>query len=168
MDVSKIFAKSSAQLKQETTEDGWESEGGAIYAPPEDNITEKEKDSVKKVLSRPIPALISMTTPVSDLHPLSQKFLAALNEVRQLHFRKGADYGTQEDPFFNIRDGCEEFGISPWKAAAKAANDPMVRIKQYAKTGTLENESVRDSFLDAANYFLIALVLWEEENEKES
>ena len=109
-------------------------------------------------------AIFSITAPFYPvLHPLSKKFYEALDEIGELHRIKGADYGSAEDPFLNIREG-EEFGIEPWKSAINRGNDKMVRIKLYAKTGTLENESVRDSFLDLANYALIALVLWEEAN----
>lgn len=136
-----------------------EQEIGYDIEPVEEDV-EVIKDIDKSVRD----ATLTMTTYAEPiLHPLSQKFYEALDEVGNLHRIKGKDYGSADDPFLNVREG-EEFGIDPWKSAANRANDKMVRIKKYAQTGRLENESVRDSFLDLANYALIALVLWEEAN----
>jgi len=98
-------------------------------------------------------------------HPLSQRFHDLLAEAGALHDKKQKDYGSSDDPFFNLRDG-SEFGIPPWVVAMSKGNDKMVRIKNYAKTGTLANEGVEDSFMDLAVFALIARVLWEEENAK--
>ncbi len=100
-----------------------------------------------------------------DLHPLYAKYNFILAELVTLRDKKGKDYGTAEDPFANVR-GAQEFGVKPWIGAANSANEALTRIKQFAKTGKLENDSVRDSMLDLANYAIITLVLWEEENER--
>jgi hypothetical protein len=39
-------------------------------------------------------------------------------------------------------------------------NEKMVRSKSYLKNGSLANEGVEDSLIDAANYALIALRLF--------
>ena len=150
LDIGNLFPKTKEQ------------EIGHDVEPVEEEVsydTEVIKDIDKAVRD----ATLTMTAPFIPIHPLSQKFYKALDEVGNLHKIKGKDYGSAEDPFQNVREG-EEFGIDPWKSAANRANDKMVRIKKYAQTGRLENESVRDSFLDLANYALIALVLWEEAN----
>jgi hypothetical protein len=138
----------------ETTENNWADEGGATSLLPEE-IEEMEK--------RQRLAAISMTAPFVPIHHLYHLYNHLVKEVVALRDKKGKDYGTPEDPFANIR-GAEEFGVKPWIGAANSANDCMTRIKQYAKTGQLENESVRDSMLDLINYSLITLTLWEEEN----
>jgi len=145
LSISNLFPKDEGQ-------ESFENEGGTV---------EDDKEVIRNIDKTVRAAVLSMTT--AALHPLTQKFYDALAEVKKLHHAKGADYGSFEDPFMNVREG-EEFGIEPWKSAINRGNDKMVRIKRYAKTGTLENESVRDSFLDLANYALIALVLWEEAN----
>ncbi len=88
-------------------------------------------------------------------------FLAILDEIRAMHIKKGMDYGTSKDTFANVR-ASEEFGIAGWKGAVLRANDKMARIKTYCEKGTLANEGVEDSLLDAANYFIIALRLFRE------
>jgi hypothetical protein len=141
----------------ETTEDNWTDEGGATSALSEE---------IEEIISYQRLAMLSMTKAYEPVHLLYEKYNNLLKELVELRDKKGKDYGTLEDPFANIR-GAEEFGVKPWIGAANSANDCMVRIKQYARTGTLENESVRDSMLDLANYALITLVLWEE-NESNS
>jgi hypothetical protein len=44
------------------------------------------------------------------------KFLAILDEMRDLHVRKSQDYGTDADPLANIR-ASEEIGVPAWKGA---------------------------------------------------
>lgn len=89
-------------------------------------------------------------------------FLALLDELRELHCKKGADYGTGTDPFANIR-GSEAFGIPAWVGALVRANDKMVRLQAAAKGQNLVNESIEDSLLDLAAYALIALAIRREE-----
>ena len=93
------------------------------------------------------------------------RFLAALEQIRQMHIKKGADYGTHTDTFANVR-ASEEFGIPGWLGSVMRANDKMARLKAFAVNGKLENESVEDSLLDLANYALIGLVLWRDEQPK--
>jgi hypothetical protein len=164
MDVGKLFPKAqepkhigpiSKQKKPAISaeEEAFEDEGG--WVAPEEDVTE--------VLKQPIHAWVSATGPLS-IHPLYQTYNDLVREVVNLRDKKGKDYGTTEDPFANVR-GAQEFGVKPWIGAANSANEALTRIKQYAKTGTLENDSIRDSMLDLANYALITLTLWEEENE---
>lgn len=90
-------------------------------------------------------------------------FAKVLNEMLEMHCRKGADYGTGEDIFANIR-ASEEFGIEGWKSSILRANDKMSRLKAFFINGNLKNESVEDSLLDLANYAVIALCLYREKN----
>lgn len=107
---------------------------------------------------------LSMSLPLEfKRHPLSQRFHDLLKEAGELHDRKQKDYGSDNDPFLNVREG-SDWGVPAWVAAMVRANDKMVRIKKYAQSGELSNEGVEDSFMDLAVYALIARVLWEEEN----
>ena len=94
-------------------------------------------------------------------HPMADKFHKLLKEVGDMHDRKQKDYGTDEDPFANVR-ASESFGIPGWLGCLIRANDKMRRLMAYAIKGKLANESVEDSMLDAAVYFLIALLLFRE------
>jgi hypothetical protein len=96
-------------------------------------------------------------------HPSSQRFHAILRELGALHDRKQRDYGTDDDPFANVR-ASREFGVPPWVGALVRGNDKMTRLKSFIRRGSLANEPVEDSLRDLAVYAVIALVLWEEEH----
>lgn len=94
-------------------------------------------------------------------------FLAVLDEIRALHEKKATDYGSDADPFANVR-ASEEFGIDPWLGAILRANDKVTRLKTYAHKGSLANESVEDSLIDLASYAVIGLVLFREGRKEAS
>jgi hypothetical protein len=98
-------------------------------------------------------------------HPSSERFHAILRELGDLHDKKQQDYGLANDPFANVR-GSSEWGIKSWVGAMVRANDKLRRLQKYAQAGRLSNESVEDSFRDLAVYAVIALVLWEQDQEK--
>ena len=102
--------------------------------------------------------------PNKEGHPEFHKILAELGE---LHSKKQQDYGSNSDPFANIRDS-QEFGVKPWLGAFIRMNDKVRRLKEFAKKGTLANESVEDSLMDLASYAIIALVLFREEKLDEA
>ena len=89
-------------------------------------------------------------------------FLEILDEVRELHNKKQADYGRTGDPFANVRASAD-FGVPAWVGCMIRANDKMRRIQSFAVKGSLENESLEDSLLDLAVYSIIALVLRREQ-----
>lgn len=95
----------------------------------------------------------------------SARFHELLKEMGELHDKKQRDYGTDLDPFANVR-ASEEFGVASWVGALVRLNDKIVRLKQFARRGDLANESAEDSMRDIAVYALIALCLYEEENLK--
>lgn len=92
-------------------------------------------------------------------------YLAILDEMRELHIRKAADYGRGADPFANVRASAE-FGIPAWVGVMVRAGDKLHRIKSLIVNGSLKNESVEDSLKDLAAYSLIALVLLREDAAK--
>ena len=91
------------------------------------------------------------------------RFLKLLEEMAELHAKKQADYGIEnQDPFANVR-ASQDWGIPSWLGALVRLNDKVVRLKTYARTGKLSNEGAEDSMLDIAVYALIALILHREE-----
>lgn len=88
-------------------------------------------------------------------------FMETCNELDALRQKKGADYGTGEDPLSNLRSS-ESFGVPAWENAILRASDKMHRIASFAKKGSLENESVEDSLVDLAVYAIHALRLYRE------
>lgn len=92
------------------------------------------------------------------------RFHALLKEIGELHDKKQADYGRNEDPFANVR-GSSEWGVKPWVGALIRAGDKMKRLQKAARGGTMANESVEDSMMDLMVYAGIARILYREEQE---
>lgn len=103
-----------------------------------------------------------------DLNSLDgdPRFLDKLWEIAQLHASKQMDYGSDEDPFANIRSSVD-FGVPAWVGALVRLNDKVTRLKQFSKKGVLQNESALDSMLDIAVYSLVAAILYQEEERGE-
>ena len=89
------------------------------------------------------------------------RYLEILDDLRELHLKKSADYGVGEDPLANLR-ASERFGIPAWVGAMVRAQDKMQRVQAFVRNGSLKNESLEDSLLDGAAYFILALVLYRE------
>lgn len=89
------------------------------------------------------------------------RFHALLKQMGALHDKKQEDYGTDHDPFANVR-ASQEWGVPPWVGALVRLNDKVHRLQQFARKGVLANESAEDSMMDIAVYALIALVLYRE------
>ena len=97
--------------------------------------------------------------------PALTPFMQVIEEIVELHNKKQNDYGRTDigDPFANVR-ASEDFNIPGWIGAVIRANDKVRRIQKFARGGELVNESVEDSLIDAAVYFMIALCLFREQN----
>lgn len=89
-------------------------------------------------------------------------FAKVLEEINEMHRKKQADYGSDNDPFANIR-ASELFGMPAWLGAVIRANDKISRIQAFSRKGRLANETVEDSLLDLAVYAVIALTMYREE-----
>lgn len=98
----------------------------------------------------------------ADAHPASLAFYAVLAESARLHDKKQRDYGTDGDPFANVR-ASEDFGIPAWLGCIIRGNDKVRRIQSFAKRGTLANESIEDALIDLLVYAGIGLVLYREQ-----
>jgi hypothetical protein len=94
--------------------------------------------------------------------PGSLPFLELLEDLRTLHLSKSQDYGSENDPLANIRQGAEFVGIEPWRGCMVRVADKVQRLKTYCRTGRLVHEGVRDTLLDLAAYSLLAIVLFDE------
>lgn len=92
----------------------------------------------------------------------SKQFHEILRQIGELHDKKAADYGNDDDLFANIR-AMSDWGIPGWVGAMTKVSDKVQRLKTFARRGTLVNEGVIDSFLDLAVYAIIALLMYLEE-----
>ena len=100
---------------------------------------------------------------IKDLKATEYKtpFMYVVEEIVAMHNKKQKDYGSNTDPFANVR-AAADFGIEPWIGCLIRANDKMKRLQKAASGGQLANESVEDSMLDLAVYAIICLVLYRE------
>jgi hypothetical protein len=94
---------------------------------------------------------------IKEGNKTSAEFLTVLDDIRAMHLKKSADYGTDEDPFANV-NASVDFGVSGVVGTLIRANDKMRRLQAWAKGSTLANEGVEDSLMDLATYAVIALV----------
>lgn len=93
----------------------------------------------------------------------SERFHEILKELGSLHDQKQLDYGSDTDPFANVR-ATEGWNIPGWVGASIRLGDKVQRLKSMWRNGYLANEAVEDSLRDIAVYAIIALVLYEETN----
>ena len=91
-----------------------------------------------------------------------ERFYGILREMARLHAKKGADYGTGDDPLNNLR-GSPAWGIPPWVGAQMRADDKTRRMQAFVRNGALENESIEDALIDRACYDVLSLILFREE-----
>lgn len=83
-------------------------------------------------------------------------FLAALDELKQLHLSKGADYADESDPFKNYVCSARDGGVEPWRAAFLRLSEKYHRIINLLnKGGEPNHESIDDTFMDLAAMSLI-------------
>ena len=68
----------------------------------------------------------------------SARFHEILKELGELHDKKQEDYGTDADPFANVR-GSLDWGIDPWVGAMVRATDKLKRLQKFARVGSLSN-----------------------------
>jgi hypothetical protein len=94
-------------------------------------------------------------------HEATRRFLEVIVEAVMLSASKQKDYGSDVDPFANIR-ASQRWGIEPWVGACVRAGDKQHRLERFAEKGVLANESARDSMLDNVVYYAIAAVLYDE------
>jgi hypothetical protein len=95
-------------------------------------------------------------------HPSSRAFVDLLDEMRRLHESKSADYGSEDDPLANIRQGAEFVNIEHWRGCMVRIADKVQRLRTFCRTGRLVHEGVRDTLLDLSAYSLLAIVLFDE------
>lgn len=103
---------------------------------------------------------------VGERHPNSARFHQLLAEAGQMHDRKQKDYGSDTDPFANVR-ASENWGIPGWVGALVRLSDKVARLQSFARRGSLANESAKDSMMDIAVYALIAYTLYEQVEQNE-
>lgn len=85
--------------------------------------------------------------------------LKLLNELRDLHHTKSADYGSEDDALANYT-AAERSGIDGWKSAWCRVVEKVGRIEKFVLTGKLENEQIEESLRDLALTAIATLALY--------
>ncbi len=114
----------------------------------------------------PAPGILNKFKPGDVLAPKrlggDPRYHSILRQMAEIHDAKNKDYGTGGDPLANFR-GSATWGVPGWVGAMIRCEYKLKRLKSLQANGRLENESAEDSFLDAANYMVLALILFREE-----
>jgi len=86
-------------------------------------------------------------------------FYEILAEMAELHSRKNRDYSPGNEPLRNFRES-EQLGVPSWLGVLVRLSDKWMRIKNLVQNGgEAQNESLEDSLLDSAVYYVICLAL---------
>ena len=93
-----------------------------------------------------------------------KRFYQLLDEISDLHSRKNHDYAGKQDSLANFRE-CERIGTSAFRGCIIRMMDKYMRICNFINAGELKvkDESVKDTLRDLAVYSLIAIILFEEQ-----
>lgn len=94
--------------------------------------------------------------------PGTDKFLAVLDEIKDLHLRKTLDYGIDEDALANIRNSADVINVPAYAGCVLRMADKMQRLRSFFRRGEVEFDGVEDTLLDIAAYAAIALVVYRE------
>lgn len=100
----------------------------------------------------------------SEPRPESAAFYQVLTDAKNMHDRKQKDYGSDTDPFANVRSA-EDWGLPGSMGACIRIADKVARLKAFYRKGELANESVEDAFMDLLVYAGIGLVLLRQEQD---
>ncbi len=95
-------------------------------------------------------------------------FYKLLEQMADLHSRKNHDYAGTSDPLKNLR-ACDRLDLKPFLGVLVRLQDKWSRLEEFVKSGQLmvKNESVIDTLMDNAVYSLLAIILYQEQQEGE-
>ena len=90
-----------------------------------------------------------------------------INEIKDLHDKKNADYAGSEDSLANLRM-CEKMGMTPFMGVVVRLSDKFCRLMRFCKTKELavKDEGIKDTLKDIVNYAIFAIIFLEEEEDK--
>lgn len=98
---------------------------------------------------------------------MGSEFKKICEMMSNLHDSKSKDYSGGTDPYANIRE-CEKMGIPAWQGTLVRIMDKTFRLMAFAKKGSVNHEAIEDTFVDLANYAVIALILYNQSKPKYS
>jgi hypothetical protein len=95
----------------------------------------------------------------------SKRFVELVEQMKEVHRAKNAGYSgaDAEDPWRNFRVS-EMFDVPAFTGCLVRMSDKFIRITNLVKDNTNDQvgEAVTDTLMDLANYAIIAICLYEE------
>ena len=98
---------------------------------------------------------------------MTDAFDAILLELAALHYQKQLDYGSDTDPYANLRASAD-VGLDPTIGVVLRMNDKQRRLNSWASGSELANEGLEDTLLDLAVYAICGLILHRETVENKN
>ena len=89
-----------------------------------------------------------------------------LDEMWELHCKKAASYGSDEDSLANLRNG-ERFGVSAWMRCLVESDSAFYRMQNYCNGRNPSYENAENALMDAAAFAMLALLFLREERNKQ-
>lgn len=96
------------------------------------------------------------------------RFFELLKLMGDTHEKKNSDYATESEPLKNLISSEKYFNLSaPTGVAVRMADkwDRFCNILQKGST-SVENESIKDTLLDLANYCLLEIIIIERDEQR--
>lgn len=97
-----------------------------------------------------------------------QRYKIIIDYMDFLQEMKNSDYNPSDDALGNLKSSVK-MGINPLDGVAIRMSDKFSRFQSFIKDGILEveDETVGDTLIDLANYSLLFLLLFNEENSSD-
>lgn len=89
---------------------------------------------------------------------LLDPFYDVLDDIRKLHIDKSKQYGTDQDPYANIRRSTE-FGVKAWIYCAVECGNCLKRLENIAKGRNIEDPI--NAFNDLATWAILSRLFFE-------
>lgn len=93
------------------------------------------------------------------------RFLELLQKMRSVHENKRSDYAKEFDSWKNFRAN-ERHGVKAWEYALYRFNEKCDRLNNVVENGKSSCEDMQEACVDIANFSLIVLCTWEEDQNK--
>jgi hypothetical protein len=101
-------------------------------------------------------------------------FEYVLMQMAETYRMKGENYGSERDPFQNVRDIAYNTGLTPLRSCEVLLGKHHAAIKQWQNRVPVQvlpiahTNTSDDAYLDRAVYAVIAKVLYDEEMERDA
>lgn len=127
-----------------------------MYGSARDMYMKYSKTDRDKIIKR-------FVTLMEDFHG-HPRVVELMLHALEIHNKKNHDYAKDQDPLSNLRMA-KELGLPPYMGSLLRFGDKWSRICEIVKKKKtlVKEETLEDTLLDAVNYAIFAIILFEEE-----